>query len=179
VSIPVSRIQHFKPVAMSTNIQEYLERRRPITVLILSLFMIELTVSMVALTPGVFFHQFFFALDYIIISISLILEITFHALGDDLYQSLSGLLVIARLWRFVRIGHGIVELTNEAAHSEYSHLLMYTNELRALLAENSIPLPDHPEMDSFFSDPDALFSKNNNDSKEEPKLSVTEEGASK
>jgi hypothetical protein len=152
-----------------------------ITVLILSVFMIELTISMVALTPGVFFRQFFFALDYTIISISLVLEITFHVLGDDLYQSLSGLLVIIRIWRFVRIGHGIVELTNEAAHSEYNHLLIYTKELRALLTEKCIPLPNHPEMDHFFSDPEFLSSSSlkNDALKEEPKLSIIEENESK
>lgn len=152
-----------------------------ITVLILSIFMVELTISMIALTPGVFFRQFFFALDYVIITISLVLEITFHVLGDDLYQSLSGLLVIIRIWRFVRIGHGIVELTNEAAHSEYNHLLTYTKELRALLSEKSIPLPDHPEMDHFFSEPEFQSSSHvkNDASKEEPKLSIIDEYASK
>jgi hypothetical protein len=120
------------------------------TISILSIFMIELTISMIALTPAIFFRQFFFALDFIIISVSLILEITFHVLGDDLYQSLSGLLVVIRIWRFIRIGHGIVELTNEAAHKEDHHLMEYTKELRAIILQHNLPLPDHPEMESFF-----------------------------
>jgi hypothetical protein len=120
------------------------------TITILSIFMIELTISMIALTPAIFFRQFFFALDFIIISVSLILEITFHVLGDDLYQSLSGLLVVIRIWRFIRIGHGIVELTNEAAHKEDHHLMEYTKELRAIILQHNLPLPDHPEMESFF-----------------------------
>jgi hypothetical protein len=120
------------------------------TITILSIFMIELTISMIALTPAIFFRQFFFALDFIIISVSLILEITFHVLGDDLYQSLSGLLVIIRIWRFIRIGHGIVELTNEAAHKEDHHLMEYTKELRAIILQHNLPLPDHPEMELFF-----------------------------
>jgi hypothetical protein len=120
------------------------------TITILSIFMVELTISMIALTPAIFFRQFFFALDFIIISVSLILEITFHVLGDDLYQSLSGLLVVIRIWRFIRIGHGIVELTNEAAHKEDHHLMEYTKELRAIILQHNLPLPDHPEMESFF-----------------------------
>jgi hypothetical protein len=136
---------------------------------------------MIALTPGIFFRQFFFALDYVIITVSLVLEITFHVLGDDLYQSLSGLLVIIRIWRFVRIGHGIVELTNEAAHSEYNQLLVYTKELRALLTENSMQLPDHPELEHFFDEPECLSSVHvkNDTLNEEPKLSIIDELAAK
>ena len=112
------------------------------TTAILSIFMIELTAAMVALTPQVFFRQFFFLLDFVIISVSLALEVFFHAMGDEIYQYVAGLLVIARIWRFVRIGHGIVELTNEMAHREYSDLLAYTEELQFRLKENNIPLPN-------------------------------------
>ena len=45
-----------------------------LTVTILCIFMVELNVSMVALTPQIFFRQFFFLLDYIIITVSLALE---------------------------------------------------------------------------------------------------------
>jgi hypothetical protein len=133
------------------------------TIFILSIFMIELNCAMVALTPSIFFRQFFFALDYFIIVVSLALEITFHALSDELYQSLSGILVIFRIWRFIRIGHGIVELTNEAAHREYEKLVVYTKELRTIILQspnNIVTLPtDHPELDLFFTSYDQVHDK--------------------
>jgi Ion transport protein len=112
-----------------------------LTITILSIFMIELTISMIALTPQIFFRQFFFLLDFVIITVSLILEVIFHVFHDDLYQSLAGVLVVFRLWRFVRIGHGIMEITNEIAHKEYAGLQAYTEALEELLKEHSIPLP--------------------------------------
>ena len=134
-----------------------------LTILILSIFMIELNCAMLALSPSIFFRQFFFALDYFIITVSLVMEITFHVLSDDLYQSLSGLLVIFRIWRFVRIGHGIVELTNEAAHREYDKLVVYTKELRTIILQSPnhiVTLPtDHPEMDLFFINYDQVHDK--------------------
>jgi hypothetical protein len=76
-------------------------------------------------------------------------------LEDDLYQSLSSVLVVFRIWRFIRIGHGIVELTNEAAHREYDKLVVYTNELRTVILQSPngiVTLPTkYPEMDVFFT----------------------------
>ena len=112
------------------------------TLTILSVFMIELNVEMIALRPAVFFRQFFFLLDYFIISVSLALEILFHSLSDDSIQSLVGLLVFVRIWRFVRIGHGIVEITNEVAHKDHEKLVSYTEQLEELLQRNNIALPE-------------------------------------
>ena len=111
------------------------------TIVILSLFFIELNLGMIALTPCIFFRQFFFLLDYVIIAMSLALEITFHVLDEYVYSTMAGLLVLVRVWRFVRIGHGIVELTAEAAHKEYEGLLTYTEELEDRLRANNIDLP--------------------------------------
>ena len=48
-----------------------------------------------------------------------------------------------RIWRFIRIGHGIVEITNEMAHDEYDGLLAYTEALEKILIEHDIALPEH------------------------------------
>jgi len=45
-----------------------------LTITILCIFMVELNISMIALTPKIFFRQFFFMLDYVIITVSLVLE---------------------------------------------------------------------------------------------------------
>ena len=112
------------------------------TLIILSVFLIEHNVEMIALRPAVFFRQFFLLSSYILVSVSLTLEILLHSFSDDRIQSLVGLLVFARIWRFVRIGHGIVEITNEIAHKDHEKLESYTEQLEELLQRNNIALPE-------------------------------------
>lgn len=97
-----------------------------ITMTILSLMMLELNLAMIALTPQVFFRQFFYAIDYFIVAVSITLEAVFHSLSDDYLQSIIGLLIFFRLWRFIRIAHGLVSITAEVSHSHYEELLAYT-----------------------------------------------------
>jgi hypothetical protein len=47
-----------------------------------------------------------------------------------------------RIWRFVRIGHGIIEITNEVVHKDHEKLLLYTEELEELLQQHNIALPE-------------------------------------
>lgn len=104
-----------------------------------------------ALTPCIFFRQFFFLLDYFIISVSLALEITFHVFKSYIYSTLAGLLVLIRLWRFVRVAHGIAEVTNEMAHKEYDGLVEYTGQLEELLKTNNIEIPVHHDSGKKWS----------------------------
>ena len=112
------------------------------TVIILSIFVVEQNLAMAALTPCIYFRQLFYLLDYFIVAVSLALEVTFRALDDDTVQSLVGLIVLARIWRFVRIGHGLVEVTSELSHKKYEALLGYTEQLERLLDANGIEPPD-------------------------------------
>jgi len=112
------------------------------TMIILCTFMVEQNLAMIALRPCIYFRQLFYALDYFIISASIAFEVTFHVLHEDELQALLGLLIVGRLWRFVRIGHGIVEVTAELAHDRYETLLAYTEDLEELLVENGIDLPE-------------------------------------
>jgi len=96
------------------------------TMTILSLMMLELLLAAAALTPCIFFRQVFYAADFIIIAVSLALEGSFHYMGQNTAQTVSGILIFIRMWRFVRIGHGIVEVTHEIAHESYQQLLAYT-----------------------------------------------------
>jgi len=96
---------------------------------------------MIALGPRIFFRQVFYALDYFIVTVSLALEIVFYTIGDEVLASLIGLVILGRIWRFVRIGHGILELAEDMAHERESDLLVYAEELEILLFENNISLP--------------------------------------
>ena len=74
------------------------------TITILSIFMIELILLIVCLKPRIFFRKSFYVLDLFVVSVSLGLESFFYAADDETLQSLIGVIVLARCWRFVRIG---------------------------------------------------------------------------
>eukprot|EP00563_Minutocellus_polymorphus_P019660 CAMPEP_0197715138 /NCGR_PEP_ID=MMETSP1434-20131217/361_1 /TAXON_ID=265543 /ORGANISM="Minutocellus polymorphus, Strain CCMP3303" /LENGTH=341 /DNA_ID=CAMNT_0043299161 /DNA_START=63 /DNA_END=1088 /DNA_ORIENTATION=+ len=111
------------------------------TITILTIFMIELILLIVCLKPRVFFRKSFYVLDLLVVSVSLSLESLFYAADDETLQSLIGVIVLARCWRFVRIGHGLVEVTHEYASRKHDKLVAYCNECEKLLRENGIGLP--------------------------------------
>lgn len=120
-----------------------------ITVFILSVFFLEVLVTMIALTPRVFFRQFFYLMDFVVVPVSLGLELTFHYLNDLSLQSVVGLLVVTRIWRFVRIGHGIVEVTHKLAEREHHRLLVYTEELESYMRQNGLDIPNPEKLYEF------------------------------
>jgi hypothetical protein len=130
-----------------------------LTMTILFVFFIELNVFMAALGPGVFFRQLFYLLDYFIVGASIALELTFYLLSDDTVQSLVGLLVIGRIWRFVRIGHGLIEVTAELAHRKFAALLSYAEELEDILRSNEMDVPESEEIRQIKKESDEIMSE--------------------
>lgn len=117
-----------------------------LTILILSTFFVELNVEMIAVTPSVFFRQVFLLFDYTIVTVSLGLELMFVIKDNLNLQSAVGLIIVARLWRFVRIAHGIVEVVTEISSTKYQDLLAYAESLEVMLKENGIAVPDIPSI---------------------------------
>ena len=70
------------------------------------------------------------------------MELTFHFADQEALQAYIGILVLFRIWRFVRIGHGIVEITAEWTHKQYEVLLDYTEELEEIVKKQGIELPE-------------------------------------
>ena len=68
------------------------------------LFLVENLVEMAALGVHTYFKQIFLAVDFAVVLISLVLELCFHLMNSQ-FAELVGLLVLFRIWRFVRIGH--------------------------------------------------------------------------
>ena len=116
------------------------------TIIILSCFFVELNVLMAVLKPQVFFRQVFYALDYLIIGVSIALELFFKLAQEDLTSSLVGLLVIFRSWRYVRISHGIMQVTAEMADHKFNRLLNYTEHLEDLLRAQELEIPEDPKV---------------------------------
>mmetsp|Transcript_16791 Transcript_16791/g.40932 ORF Transcript_16791/g.40932 Transcript_16791/m.40932 type:complete len:292 (+) Transcript_16791:90-965(+) len=117
-----------------------------LTITILLTFFIEIHLEMIALGPSVFFRQIFYLFDYIIIVVSTTLELLFFFDHEQLgLSSISGLIVFARIWRFVRIGHGIIEVTTELTHARYEDLMEYAEKLEEEMKKNNLPLPKPPK----------------------------------
>jgi hypothetical protein len=114
-----------------------------ITITILSIFLLENIVQIVVLSPQVYFRHLFYVLDFFIITVSIGLEVTFRVQNEEALQSLVGLLVVGRVWRFVRISHGLIEVTSELNAQRFHSLLEYTKELEALLTEKGVPIPNN------------------------------------
>lgn len=68
------------------------------------IFLIENLVEMAALGVRKFASQIFLVLDFLVVLISLVLEILFHIMKSN-FQEVVAMLVFFRLWRFIRIGH--------------------------------------------------------------------------
>jgi len=116
------------------------------TISILSIFLTELCVLIVVLGPRTFFHHFFYVLDLFVVTSSFVLEIIFFALDEEVLESLVGLIVIFRVWRFVRIGHGLVEATVEITSQKYESVKEERDQMKKLLEEHGIPLPEGNEI---------------------------------
>lgn len=106
------------------------------TIAILSFMMLELLALMAAISPCIFFRHFWYVLDFFIVAVSLSLEAFFNTVSDDQLATYFGLLVIFRCWRFVRISHGLVEVTSELTSEKYEKVVKQAIELEDLMAEH-------------------------------------------
>ena len=137
-----------------------------------SIFLVENLVEMAALGPKTFFKQVFLALDFVVVLISFVLEIILKVYYKELAEII-GILVIFRIWRFVRIGHvsclvfnnsklfiiacinpfyyivickqGIIEVTSELTNEYYYPLIKYAMACEAQLTNNNIEKPKKTE----------------------------------
>ena len=112
-----------------------------LTIAILGIFLVELCLLIICLKPRVFFRKPFYVLDFVVVTMSLGLELGFYFSSNEAVAELAGLLIFARLWRFVRIGHGIIEVTNEYHGHKHGKVMKYNQQLEELLVKNGIEIP--------------------------------------
>ena len=72
------------------------------------LFAFEMLVVLLIVGVRTFVRNPLYVFDTVVIATTLTLEITLHNLHLDGHAALSGLLVLSRLWRLVRIAHGFI-----------------------------------------------------------------------
>jgi len=98
------------------------------TIVILGSFEFEL-ILMLYLLGKKFWSSCFYVVDLFIVSISLILELLFHWANMYEYEVLPGVLIFFRLWRFVRIGHGLVASTYEIEEHRHMQAELYIDQV--------------------------------------------------
>lgn len=133
---PVACNEHQHPALHTAHVA-----LRTISISILTVFFIELSVLMICLGVVHFFNNFYYVLDFVVVTVSLGLEILFAMLNDIEAAELAGFLILARLWRFVRIGHGIYSSTIEIANQKYKALVEYTSRCEQVIEMRGLSLP--------------------------------------
>ena len=112
-----------------------------LTMIILITFEIELLLMVYLLGPKEFFSQVWYVLDLFIVTVSLVLELVFKFVRDDIIQDLVGILVLFRVWRFVRIGHGLIVSTFEIQEEKIEELKHYVQEMEEIVTQCGSELP--------------------------------------
>uniref|UniRef100_A0A7S0LMF1 Voltage-gated hydrogen channel 1 n=1 Tax=Coccolithus braarudii TaxID=221442 RepID=A0A7S0LMF1_9EUKA len=93
-----------------------------VSISVLSLFEIELALLIVTL-DWQFFRNPLYVLDCFVVTSSLVLELWLHSLGNEKHtDELSGILVLGRLWRFIRIGHAIYSSASMSTEHEMKEM---------------------------------------------------------
>jgi hypothetical protein len=96
------------------------------SVCILSSFAIELVALFIALGLP-FCRNPLYLVDAVVVLTTLALEISLRATPAG---TLPGMLILARLWRFLRIAHGVVVSTHETEHHAAEHIKETVGELQ-------------------------------------------------
>ena len=115
-----------------------------ITIGILTTFEIEL-LFLIYLLRERFFHHIIYIIDLIIVTSSLVLELVFQLHSKGSLEVLAGFLIMFRLWRFVRIGHGLVASTYEIQEHKSHVAMMYIEELEERLRKYGEEVPERPK----------------------------------
>ncbi|KAL7550004.1 hypothetical protein ACHAWF_013260 [Thalassiosira exigua] len=115
------------------------------TIIILITFLSELLFMMYLLGPRKFCHQIVYVVDLTIVTASLVLELMFRFGSEKDMWALPGVLVIFRMWRFVRVGHGLVMSTFEVMEHNMHIAMGHIEALEERLEECGDEVPPRPE----------------------------------
>jgi len=109
-----------------------------LSISILLVFEAELFATF-ALLGFVFFRQIMYVIDFAVVTLSLIFEIVFANTAEEG----AGLLVFVRVWRFIRIGHGIFVDTETFEETKIQKLEKEIKRLKEMIPLSSQNLLQH------------------------------------
>lgn len=99
------------------------------SICILIIFELELAALFAAIRQ-LFFRNVLYVFDFVVVTVALVLETVLRA---ELAQEAGGLLIFVRLWRLLRVGHGIFTDVHEIDHTKLEKL---RDEHKELIKEN-------------------------------------------
>lgn len=102
-----------------------------VSVGILSMFAIELLLLLLSLDVQ-FFHNLLYIIDFFVVYASLVLEI---ALKTSSASDITGAIILARLWRFMRVAHGLATASHEAEEGENEKAKQHNESVERLAHE--------------------------------------------
>lgn len=106
---------------------------------ILCFFEVEVLCRWLVLGTKEFFRSLGNIFDMLIITLSLTLEVVYHEVEDN---SAAGVLIIARIWRFIRISHGIL-YAGGGARREQAKRMIQKGAVEAFLESDDEEEEDH------------------------------------
>ena len=115
------------------------------TIVILTTFELELLFVLYLLGLKKFFHHCVYIVDLFVVTVSLGLELAFHWAKNENLEVLPGILIIFRLWRFIRIGHGLVATTYEIEEHKTHLAKEHIAKLEGMVKEHGGEVPERPE----------------------------------
>lgn len=122
------------------------------TIIILLTFEVELLTMMYLIGPDKFFSRVLYVVDLFIVTVSLVLEIVFRTLHNQIASDLIGILIFFRVWRFVRIGHGFIASTLEVQHEKLEKWEQYIKDLENIVKDMGGKLPQNRPHSFYFEE---------------------------
>ncbi|KAL3790601.1 hypothetical protein HJC23_008807 [Cyclotella cryptica] len=113
-----------------------------LTMIILVTFEIELLIMIYLIGVKKFFSRVFYVVDLFIVTVSLVLEVVFRLLHNEIASDLVGILIFFRVWRFVRIGHGFIASTFELQEEKMEKWKEYIHEVEKIVGDLGGKLPE-------------------------------------
>eukprot|EP00941_MAST-03F_sp_MAST-3F-sp1_P000415 g415.t1 len=102
-----------------------------ISIGILMTFLIELLLLLVALGVERFVEHILYVVDLVIVAVSLAIEICI--ISGTIQTSVAELIILVRLWRLVRIGHGLVTTGTDFSEDKVHGLEHHLKELEEII----------------------------------------------
>lgn len=110
-------------------LEEWKEMLAYVSVGILSFFLVEFALHFIALGPKRFFHKPLLVFDVFVVVASMVIELTLENSPEG------GLIILARSWRFVRIGHGLYESVHEHDKAQLKNLKILKKMLQPVSSQ--------------------------------------------
>lgn len=112
-----------------------------ISLVILTSFMTENCLLLVALGFRTYFSHALYALDFFVVSISLLFEVSTWFIDDNILADLVQIIIVTRLWRFISLCYDLWSMQHEHDEEAIERFKERIAQLESLLEKNHVIVP--------------------------------------